>query len=132
MKARIGFASAAIGAVLSLSAVFAHAQDTQAALTAQAKISEVDARAIALAKVPNGTVQSSELEKENGLLIWSFDVAKPQNKNITEVQVDAITGKIASVKTETPAAQAEEAKADHAKKQIANLASFISARLRID
>lgn len=71
---------------------------------------------MALARVPNGMVQSSELERENGLLVWSFDIAKPRTKNITEVQVNAISGKIASVKTETPAAQAREAKADQGKK----------------
>ena len=116
MRARISFASAAIGAGLSLSMMFAQAQDTQGALKAEAKISEASARATALAKVQNGTVQSSELEKENGLLVWSFDIAKPRTKNITEVQVDAISGKIASVKTETPAVQAKEARADQGKK----------------
>ena len=116
MNARIGFVAAAIGASLSLASVIAYAQDTQAALKAEAKISEASARTIALAKVPGGTVKSSELEKENGLLIWSFDVAKPRSRNITEVQVDAISGKIASVKTETPLAQANEAKADRAGK----------------
>ncbi|MGI9025023.1 MAG: PepSY domain-containing protein [Burkholderiaceae bacterium] len=109
-------ASAAIGAALSLTMMFAQAQPTQSQLASQAKITEASARATALAKVPNGTVQSSELENENGSLIWSFDIAKPKSKDITEVQVDAISGKIASVKTETPAAQANEAKADRAGK----------------
>lgn len=66
--------------------------------------------------MPDETIQAAELEKENGLLIWSFDIAKPKSRDIAEVQVDAISGKIASVKTETPAAQAKEAKADRAGK----------------
>ncbi len=114
MKKAIRIASAAIGAALSLTMMLAQAQGTHSPLANEAKISEASARATALAKVPNGTVQSSELEKENGLLIWSFDIAKPKSRDIAEVQVDAISGKIASVKTETPAAQVREAKTDRA------------------
>lgn len=110
MRARVKFVSAVIGAGLSLSMVLAQAHSP---LASEAKITEASAQATALAKVPNGTVKSSELEKENGLLIWSFDIAKPRTTDITEVQVNAINGKIASVKTETPRAQAREAKADH-------------------
>jgi uncharacterized membrane protein YkoI len=52
------------------------------------------AKKTALAKVPKGTIKSSELERENGRLIWSFDIAKSGTRNITEVQVDAKTGKV--------------------------------------
>jgi len=38
-------------------------------------------------KVPNGTVKESELEKEHGKLQWSLDVATPDSKDITEVNV---------------------------------------------
>jgi len=79
---------------------------------AEAKISEADARTTALAKVPGGTVSSSELEKEHGKLIWSFDIAKAGSKNVTEVQVDAKTGKLVSTKIETPDKQRKEAAAD--------------------
>jgi hypothetical protein len=88
----------------------------QARLQAQAKISQADAQATALAQVPNGTVKESELEKEHGKLIWSFDIATPDSKDITEVAVDAITGKVVSVEKETPEQQAKEAKED-AKKE---------------
>ena len=86
------------------------ATDSQDALKAEAKVTEADARTTALAKVPNGTVQSSTLEKEHGKLVWSFDIAQPTTKDLTEVQVDATTGTIASVKKETPAQEAKEAK----------------------
>jgi len=85
---------------------------TQAELHAEAKISEADARATALATVPGGAVSSSELEKEHGKLIWSFDIAQVGSKNITEVQVDARTGKIVSSKTETPDKERQEAIAE--------------------
>jgi uncharacterized membrane protein YkoI len=52
------------------------------------------------------------LEKEHGKLIWSFDIAMPKSKSITEVQVDALSGKIVSTQVETPKDQAKEAAAD--------------------
>jgi uncharacterized membrane protein YkoI len=84
------------------------ADQSQSALKKEAKVTEAQATKSALAKVPDGTIKSSELEKENGKLIWSFDIAKPKTRNITEVQVDAKTGKIVSIQTETPADQLRE------------------------
>jgi uncharacterized membrane protein YkoI len=92
------------------------AKDAPAALQAQAKVTEADARATALSKVPNGAVKSSNLEKERGRLVWSFDISKPDSKDITEVQVDAVTGKIVAVEMETPAKEASEAQAKPANK----------------
>ena len=66
-------------------------------LQAQAKITEADARATALTKVPDGKIKEAELEKEKGKLIWSFDIAKPNAEGISEVNVDAITGEIVAV-----------------------------------
>jgi hypothetical protein len=85
---------------------------TQAELQAQAKVTEAQARELALTKAPGGKVQSSELEEENGHLIWSFDISTPGTKNITEVQVDAKEGKIVAVDIETPKDQAKEAAED--------------------
>ena len=88
----------------------------QAILEAKAKITKAAAQETALAKVPQGTVKESELEEEDGKLIWSFDIATPGSKDITEVAVDAITGKIISVENETPEQQAKE-KAEDEKKE---------------
>jgi uncharacterized membrane protein YkoI len=90
----------------------AQAQPSQAHLMKEANVTKSQAEKIALAKVPGGIIKSAELERERGILIWSFDIAKAGAKNITEVQVDAKTGKIASVQTETPKDQAKEASAD--------------------
>ncbi|MBV8485528.1 MAG: hypothetical protein JO077_21990 [Verrucomicrobia bacterium] len=49
-------------------------------------------------------------------MIWSFDIAKARTRNITEVQVDAKTGKIVSTQTETPADQIRETKTDKVSK----------------
>src|SRR5258706_5649843 len=90
---------------------------TQAELLSQVKISKETAQASALAKVPGGTVKDGELEKEKGKLIWSFDIAIPDSKDIKEVAVDAITGEVVAVDTETPEDQAKEAAEDAAKKK---------------
>ncbi len=79
-------------------------------LEAKAKITKPDAEKIALTKAPGGTIKEGELEKENGKLIWSFDITMPDTNDITEVQVDAKTGAIVAVEKETPADQEKEAK----------------------
>lgn len=84
-------------------------QAKQAEWKAEAKVSEADARTIASAQVPNGTIKESELEKEHGKLIWSFDMATPDSKDITEVNVDAISGKVVSMDKEKPEDEAREA-----------------------
>jgi uncharacterized membrane protein YkoI len=105
---------ALLALALGLAAANAFAADSQATLQAEAKITEAQARATALARVPLGTVKSAELEREHGRLVWSFDIAQPSVKGVTEILVDARTGKIASLKKESPAEEAKEAKADAA------------------
>jgi uncharacterized membrane protein YkoI len=74
--------------------------NNEARLQAEAKISKADAQATALAKAPNGTIKEAELEREHGQLIWSFDIATPESPDITEVNVDAITGAVVGVSHE--------------------------------
>ena len=84
----------------------------QARLAAEAKVSRAQAEQIALAKVPGGKVKDAELEKEDGKLIWSFDIVTPGTKDITEVQVDALTGAVIDVTKETVAQQEKEKEED--------------------
>src|SRR5262245_49072094 len=70
------------------------------ALAAEAKIDMPTARATALAKVPGGKVQSEELERENGKLIYSFDIKVKGKSGIEEVNVDAMDGTVLSVSHE--------------------------------
>lgn len=79
---------------------------------AGATVSEVDARATALAVVQAGVVQSAELETEHGKQVWSFDIKDSNSPNVIEVQVDAKTGVIVSRKMESVRDQKKEAKAD--------------------
>ena len=98
-----------IGSALSIGMLAGCAtekHENQAALAAEAKVSKADAEKIALAQAPNGTIKEGELEKEKGKLIWSFDIATANSKDITEVNVDAINGQVVSVEKE----KAEEEK----------------------
>jgi uncharacterized membrane protein YkoI len=85
-----------------------------ASLKSQAKIPVEDARATASKKVP-GEIKEEELEKENGKLVYSFDIQAPGQKDITEVQVSAMDGTVVSVEKENPASEAKENKQDQAK-----------------
>jgi uncharacterized membrane protein YkoI len=78
----------------------------------KATIERAAAEKIALSRVPGGTIKEGELETEHEKLVWSFDIAQKSSPNIIEVQVDAKTGEIVSVETESPADQAKEAAAD--------------------
>ena len=100
-----------VSAALGLTSATAKDKDDPK-LLAKAKISKAAAEKTALTKAPDGTVKDAELEEENGKLVWSFDIARPGTKDITEVQVDAITGKIVLVEVETPKDQAKEARED--------------------
>lgn len=71
----------------------------QAKLAQKAKITKEEAQAIALKKVP-GEVIESEIEKEKGKLIWSFDI-RAENGKIMDVEVDANTGTILKVEEDT-------------------------------
>ena len=55
---------------------------------------------------------AGELERENGKLLYSYDITTKGKTGVDEVQVDAITGAVLSNKHETPAMEKAEAKAD--------------------
>lgn len=63
-------------------------------LMREATVTKEQARATALRRVP-GEVREEEIEKENGKLVWAFDV-KDSNGKIFDVKVDAKTGAIVS------------------------------------
>jgi uncharacterized membrane protein YkoI len=102
---------------LTTSTLLAAQKETEAQLQAQAKITKAQAEKTALARVPSGKIKSGELEKEHGKLVWSFDISTPHTRNITEVQVDAKTGKIVIVEVETAKDQAKEEATDKKEKQ---------------
>jgi Peptidase propeptide and YPEB domain len=105
----------AIGAQINAQSPAPKKSKIPATLKSQAKISLEEARATALKRVP-GTIKEEELEKENGKLVYSFDIQASGQKDITEVQVSALDGSIVSVEKEDAASEANEKKAEAAKK----------------
>ena len=91
-------------------------EESQATLMKEAKVSEATARATALAQVPNGSVKSSEIERENGKLIYSFDITVPGKTGIEEVNVNAIDGSVVARSHEGAKAEKKE-KAEEAKEK---------------
>ena len=79
-------------------------------MASEARVSMKAARAKALARVPHGKIQSAELEREHGKLIYSFDIRVPGKSGIEEVQVDAIKGRVVSMVHENPKAERKEAR----------------------
>lgn len=65
----------------------------------QAKIGADQARETALRAVP-GMVKDSELETEHGRLIYSFEIKRPGERGITEVNVSAMNGSIVDIHRE--------------------------------
>ncbi|HEY9422150.1 MAG TPA: PepSY domain-containing protein [Thermoanaerobaculia bacterium] len=78
----------------------APSQDTAApaATAKKARISIEEARVIALAKVPTGTVRSEELNRENDKVAYSFEILVPGKKGIQVVRVNPADGEIVSIK----------------------------------
>ena len=76
-------------------------------LKAEAKVSEADAIATAEKEVPDGKIESAEIEREGGKLVYSFDLKAPHKSGVEEVQVDAETGSV--VKKEHETAKEEKA-----------------------
>jgi Peptidase propeptide and YPEB domain len=106
------------GMQLNAQTVAPKKSNVPASLKSQAKISLEEARSTAIKKVP-GEIKEEELERENGKLVYSFDIRATGQKDITEVQVSAIDGAIVSVEKENAASEAKEQKQDAAKEKTA-------------
>jgi len=103
----------AVAVSLGMTAALFAAGPTPAELQKEARISMEQARVTALKRVPHGKIESGELEREHGKLIYSFDVRN--SRGITEVNVDAKNGKVISAKRESKSAEAAEKKAESKK-----------------
>lgn len=104
--------SALVCAAATHASAWAHDAATAQDLSKEAKVSKDAAQKTALDAVPGGVVASSELEREHGKLVWSFDIKRAGSKDITEIQVGAVSGVIVSKEIENAQAQAKEAAAD--------------------
>jgi hypothetical protein len=87
----------------------------QADLEKMTKVSKEEAQATALSNLKIATatsVSEAELELERGCLVYSFDVHAAGQKGITEIVVDAGTGKLLSRMDESEAQEAAEKSAE--------------------
>lgn len=97
----ITFTSIALLAALAQQpAAPAYKREVPDSLIAKVRVSEDSARAIALRRVPGGTIEALELEREGGTLLYSWDIKVRGKPGITEVHVSARTGRILSVEHE--------------------------------
>ena len=85
-------------------------KEETASLPDSARVAMAAARSTALARVPGGQVVHEELERENGRLIYSFDIKKGPESGVEEVQVDARDGSVVSAEHEDAAKEAAESK----------------------
>jgi Peptidase propeptide and YPEB domain len=88
-------------------------ESSQAALSKEAKITMEQAQKTALTKEA-GKIQSKEIEREKGKLIYSFDIKMADG--VHEVNVDAMTGEVVEDTVESAAAEAKEKAADKKQK----------------
>lgn len=107
-------------ASLTLVGGAAHAQaaykrDIPDSLAKAAKISEETAAATAQKRVPKGTIQAVELEREDKKLIYSYELKIPGRSGVEEVNVDAMTGRVVAAEHESPAAEKKEMEKDKVK-----------------
>jgi Peptidase propeptide and YPEB domain len=106
----------ALALVTSWTPINLRAQQSETELLKQVRVTKHQAKKIALARVRHGAIKCVELQKENGVLIWSVDIAQPRQKDLTDVWVDATTGKITAVEVDTPIIEKEEVAEQKAKK----------------
>lgn len=111
MKYSTSFSVFTLAAVLATGTLAAQKvkPETQAQLMRHAKVTKAVATKTALAKVPGGKIQSSEIEREHGKLIYSFDIKIAGKSGIEEINVDAITGAVLAHEHESPKTEKQEA-----------------------
>ena len=93
-------------AFLGLSGAVAFSQLTDSVkeeregLLARATYSADAARQQALAQVPGGVIVESEIEEEDGRLLYCFEIKVPGQDGVTEVEIDAVTGALIGTEQE--------------------------------
>ena len=75
-----------------------HMAEEERGLLARAQVAPADARAKAIAALPGGTLIESEIEEEDGRLIYCFEFKV--GDLIKEVEIDAITGAVIGIEVD--------------------------------
>jgi Peptidase propeptide and YPEB domain len=66
------------------------------------KVLRHEAEPIAIGEVPGGAVRAGHLDKREDRIVWVFEIERPDERNFTEVAVDARTGAVVSKRVVTP------------------------------
>jgi len=82
--------------------------EEQPGLLAKATITPDSAGRVALSKAPGGQIEKAEIEIEDKVLVYSFDIKVRGRDGVTEVLVDARSGAVVSVEHEDAAKEAQE------------------------
>ena len=72
------------------------------------KISLLHAERIALQHVPKGQLGDEELHMANGRLTWTIDVQRPGQRDLHEIDIDALDGKVLAMRAESAEEEAFE------------------------
>jgi hypothetical protein len=102
----------AAAVVVPVAGAQSYKMDIPDSLAKQTKVTETAAAAVAQKRISTGKISSVELERENGKLMYSYDLKIPGKSGTEEVNVNAVTGKIIAVEHESAAAERKEAAAD--------------------
>src|SRR5438045_7472983 len=84
------------GPAISHPAQTVKVKEDKPGLLKQARVTVANAERTALARVPHGRIVAAEIERENGKLIYSFDIKVSGKKGIEEVNIDAVKGTFVS------------------------------------
>jgi len=69
-------------------------------LSGQARVSDANARVLALQRVRGGKVVEAELEEERGRLVYSYEIRVSDGRGV--VEIDATTGAVVSEQRKQP------------------------------
>lgn len=107
----------AAASLLAASAVPAQAlkvKEEKPGLLAKAKVPPEAALATAQGAVPKGALSESEIEQEDGRLVFVFTFRTAGRRGEDEVLIDAFTGKLVGKQHESPEDEAREQAKDRA------------------
>jgi hypothetical protein len=108
-------ASAAGGNLKDKCSIKASKMSAKTDLAKIARISDAEARTVALANMQDGKITKGGIETEDGCLIYSFHVKEANSSGQTEVFVDAGTGAVLKTEKEGALRAAVEKPVDKTK-----------------
>ena len=73
-------------------------EEDRPGLLERARVTDANARVIALQRVPGGSIVEAELEEEGGRLVYSYEIRVADGRGI--VEIDARTGAVLSEQRE--------------------------------